>query len=252
VWSPTGRRLAFSTAVDLGPGGMRVATVRADGSRRRVLPSPAASVDAVAPAWSPDSARVAFGAVGFDVGGVWSSDLAGGAVERLSAGGQQPAWSAGGTIAYSAGGPPEIWTMDSDGSAREQLTRGGGERHYPEWSPRGTRVAYTVIARGRESVWVMRADGHRRRRLTSGSMPAWSPDGRRIAFERGGRIYVMDAAGRDVCRIPYAPRTRAGRRMRLSLPDWQPLRRRSRASRPESAWMRRSEHARVGSGHRGG
>ena len=156
VWSPTGRRLAFDTAIDLGPGGMRVAIVRADGSRRRVLPSPAPSVDAVAPAWSPDSAR----------------------------------------IAYSAGGPPEIWTMNSDGSGRE--------------------------------------------RLTPGSMPAWSPDGRWIAFERRGRIYVMDAAGRDVCRIPYAPRTRTGRRLRLSLPDWQPALGRTP----------RSERGRVGSGNR--
>jgi TolB protein len=224
VWSPDGRRLAFNARVDVAPGGLRIGVVHATGADRRILPSPEAEVDAVAPAWSPDAMRLAFGAVGFSAGGIWTSDLRGLDVRRLSAGGDQPAWSAGGRIAYAAGGPAEIWTMGADGSDKRRLTRGPGEARYPEWAPGGRRIAFTRIARGRESIWIMRADGSRRRRLTTGSAPAWSPDGRRIAFERRGRIFVTDLRGRRVREIPFAPETASGRRLRLGLPDWQPVR----------------------------
>lgn len=52
-------------------------------------------------------------------------------------------------------------------------------------------------------VWVMNADGNGQSRLTylSGGVPAWSPNGKKIAFYSGRRagnseIYVMDVIGR--------------------------------------------------------
>lgn len=53
----------------------------------------------------------------------------------------------------------------------------------PAWSPDGRRIAF-----GRATeIWVMNADGSGQRSLgVPGSDPAWAPDGRRIAFDAVG------------------------------------------------------------------
>jgi Tol biopolymer transport system component len=53
----------------------------------------------------------------------------------------------------------------------------------PAWSPDGRRLAF---ARGGE-IWVMNADGSGARSLgVGGQEPAWSPDGRKLVFTRRG------------------------------------------------------------------
>lgn len=47
-------------------------------------------------------------------------------------------------------------------------------------------------------LWTLHPDsGEKRRLLPTGDVPDWSADGRRIAFERGYRIYTVDRDGRD-------------------------------------------------------
>ena len=59
----------------------------------------------------------------------------------------------------------------------------------PAWSRDGKRIAY-VDATG--FVATMTADGRDRERLARGNLPSWSPDGRRIAYvERGSPVRVM-------------------------------------------------------------
>jgi TolB protein len=83
-----------------------------------------------------------------------------------------------------------------------------------ETAPRGDLIAYSC--REPKNVWyavcVIRPDGTARKRLTIGlttTDPAWSPDGRRIAFTRNedvgefmthtdDDVFVMDADGDDV------------------------------------------------------
>jgi Tol biopolymer transport system component len=55
-----------------------------------------------------------------------------------------------------------------------------------------SRIAYSTAP---ETSWRARLDGSHTERLTSGDDPALSPDGRWIAFSRGGDLLLMPAAG---------------------------------------------------------
>jgi len=71
-------------------------------------------------------------------------------------------------------------------------------------SPDGRRLVVAVDLRGMVS---MSFDGADVVRLTFGDdiEPRWSPDGRRIAFVRGGNIYVVGADGRGLRRLTDLP-----------------------------------------------
>ena len=79
---------------------------------------------------------------------------------------------------------------------------GSGQRRLvsgsdPAWSPDGRKMAF--VSRG--AIYAMSADGSGQRRLARGSAPAWSPNGQRIAFLRGGAIYAMKADGSGLRRL---------------------------------------------------
>jgi len=133
-----------------------------------------------------------------------------------------PAWSPDGErIAFSRNhrdGGGEVFVMNADGSEVRQLTNRDTHADVGTlaWSLDGKRIAFDSKRGGDQradlvtldlwEIFVMNADGTQVRQLTDNDnfdgFPAWSPDGKRIAFssDRDGdfEIFVMDADGSEV------------------------------------------------------
>ena len=117
-----------------------------------------------------------------------------------------------------------IFTVKPDGSGILQVTHPGPNQvaTEPDWSPNGRWIVYTVYPENdedRSRILKIRPNGSDRRSLASActgrclmdGFPAWSPSGRRIAFQRGlgpsvhhnklAALYVMWADGTHVRRV---------------------------------------------------
>jgi Tol biopolymer transport system component len=149
-WSPNNRFVAGAREVG---GSFQILLVRIGGGRARRLRTP---VPLLAPSWSPNSRRI---------------------------------------VARS---PQGLWVINvATGAAREILSLGEDEVGAPAWSPDGRWIAFDRRAPatglgapplGSSQLWLMRPDGSGLRQLTNltdadaTGPPAWSPDGRRLAF----------------------------------------------------------------------
>lgn len=202
-----------------------------------------ASIDAEG---SPDRKRIAFSS---NRTGPWDDlyvmDANGGNVQQLTdtpeVSEHDAAWSPDGRhIAYSAQPrapmgadgtrqdrePAQVRIMDADGSNTRSLTGGSSRNIRPAWSPDGSTIAFmsdrhakfdlslTGTDDGDLEIYLMDRNGSNVRRLTEGAAtaltPAWSPDGRRIAFQinRDGELhsYIMNADGSNQRRLTNGPR----------------------------------------------
>ena len=162
------------------------------------------------------------------------------------------------------GAVPHLWLMDAGTGARQRLTGGRYADDQPSWSPDGRRLVFADTRKVRVPglrapqitplIAVMTLSTRSVRTITTGSAfdeaPAWSPDGRRIAFSRTSmsgpatnypQIWTMDTTGRRLRRLT---RGSAGD---LS-PAWSPdgrliafaRQRRSSLDRPD-IWVMRSD-----------
>ncbi len=104
-------------------------------------------------------------------------------------------------LAYASdrGGTFEIYVRDlRSGGADVALTRDGAQNVEPSWSPDGTALVYHSKDRG--GLWIVPATGGTPRRLTEfGSRPAWSNDGRQVAFQAEA---LVDLAANAVAAMP--------------------------------------------------
>jgi dipeptidyl aminopeptidase/acylaminoacyl peptidase len=174
--SPSGRRIAYVRDAEPDP---QLWLMNADGSgQHRLTASPG---EKLRPLWSPDGRRIAFM--------VWNRSLCEPEIVL---------W-----CPFT-----DIWTIRPDGSGERKLA---SRAMQPAWSRGGKRLLYQDFEPYTPStanrLLVARGDGLRPRVIFRGTMeqafrspPAWSPDGKRIAFGTTTpslvhRVQVVNADG---------------------------------------------------------
>ncbi|MEA4811676.1 MAG: substrate-binding domain-containing protein [Anaerolineaceae bacterium] len=108
------------------------------------------------------------------------------------------------TIAFDSerGGKRQIFKMNSQGENLTPLTNKEIESKEPAFSPDGKSIAYisSDAATPGHFLFMMNSDGNNPRQISSiedCKKPKWSADGRWIAFEGHGDIYLIETQGKE-------------------------------------------------------
>ena len=215
VWSPDGKRIAFTRLQGKGLNAFGVYTMNVDGSRQHKLAT------GIGGAWSPDGKRIAYLRLLTQTNSeIYVIDSDGSGQRRLTttkASEAVPSWSPNGTqLAFDSslpdsGGSPEdhLYVMNADGSGPRRLTFIETELFStsPDWSPDGKKIAF-VSWKG--TISTINPDGTDEKALRTQKESAssindanlvWSPDGKKIAFihhnsdEGKNYLYLVNADG---------------------------------------------------------
>jgi TolB protein len=224
-WSPDGQSIAyFSQDAETGRVDLRIVGNADDAQARALTEGDLREMGEVS--WLADSRYLVFHAVlsgGIDQD-IVRLDIETGKYVNLTA--DSPAWDRdprpspdGAWIAFvsdrvagTGSGQDSIWRMALDGSDLTQVTGSDWEDVRPGWSPGGDEIAFyrwsflELAEGGPSGLWVTRADGSEERLVIELDVlplgfdaPAWSPDGRWIAYQAGlsnsADLYVVPAGG---------------------------------------------------------
>jgi dipeptidyl aminopeptidase/acylaminoacyl peptidase len=134
---------------------------------------------------------------------------------------ETPSWSPNGSEivfasnrAKSGSFIDHVYVMNGDGTHVLRLTHDDDDAREPSFSPDGSKIVYAWNLldsdnqfSGKGEIWVMSANGANphsltSRLLTDSDQPAWSPNGRLIAFLNGGsNLYVVRPDGGGLRRL---------------------------------------------------
>ena len=121
-----------------------------------------------------------------------------------------------------------LWESGTDGSGKRQLSFPPMQVGLPQWSPDGTRIAFSGHAPGKTfQLYVVSAEGGDPEQLTSGGSDKydanWSPDGDSLAF--GGNPFTLrssDAPAIHMINLKTRQITDISGSAKLYSPRWSP------------------------------
>ena len=204
-WSPDGRFIVFDADT-----GASIQMIEAEGgSPIRFLPDSIGIHNGGLPCWSPTGSHIAFKEG--STSSLWVYEVKTRRVAKIfHEEGMLPlpgCWSRDGNSILVAlmdrtSRVSTMWSISLDGRARKQITgHHDGFYRYLALSPDGTLLVYAALQERRLGLWIMPAKGGKSLPLAvtpqdHNECPAWSPDGKRLAFASGrtghGDIYVME------------------------------------------------------------
>jgi TolB protein len=207
VWSPDGRKLAFTSNRN---GNDDVYVVNSDGTGLTRLTTHTASDGS--PTWSPDSQKIAFTSKrdGYSDVFVMNADGTNPVnLTRTVADEYDPIWSpVGNKIAFRSyrDGFTKLYMINADGTNQVRLTNSLVHESNASWSPDGLKLTFDSYSMSEVDwmehyeLWVVNTDGTGLLNLTprnaaGDSMPAWSPDGKKLALAStryGGSQYGVN------------------------------------------------------------
>ena len=201
AWHPDGRKILFwiSSALHQKAELADIYVMDPDGKNMiNLTQSPEREVTA---SWAPDGQRIAFGR--------WLN-------ERDAA----------------------IFVMDADGQNQQRLTFEPGVHLAPHWSPDGIKIAFLSIrdwaqrvSDGEHQIYTVETNGQNVQQITQRrrkyyTPPAWSPDGKWLAFGAGDKrswgIYLIDPQGDNETLIFRKELNTLNGFARVSRPTWSP------------------------------
>lgn len=215
AFSPDGGVIAYSSlrngafelfARQLALGGREI-QLTADGAQN------------LQPAWSPDGKLLAY--CSRQRGGIWVIPALGGVARQLTTFGARPAWSPDGQqlvfqseapsdlnqAAFGAMPPSTLWLVSAQGGVPQPLTQPGtppGGHSLPAWSPDGRRLVFVVSDIGLSELWTVTPQGREARRLLDGLGTFYDP----VFAPDGQALFFSTASGNfRLWRMPLASAT---------------------------------------------
>jgi TolB protein len=204
AWSPSGAQIAYSSFMRNNPD-LYVAS--AGGGRPRQLSSQHGMNTGAS--WSPDGRQIALTLSKDGNPEIYVISASDGSVVRRITNDKaidtSPSWSPdGGQIAFVSdrNGGPQIFVVPAAGGAARQVSFNGSYNTTPTWSPKAGKhvIAYTTRDGGTYDIVTLDLDTKATTRITqnegSNEEPAFSPNGRAIAFARTGQgVFITNADG---------------------------------------------------------
>ena len=224
-WSPDGKKIAFTSNRE---GRTALYVMNSDGGEQRKVLN---DIQEQLISWSPDGLRFAFSRKDLEHTDLYLANADGGNIVKLANDAAGPQWSPDGrSIVFVQGrdGYMQLYAIDLESKALMRLSNSQEKELLHSFSPDGKHILFNRSRKRNvvlKDIWIMDSDGGNPRLLATPPnndefiYPRFSPDGRRIAFQRFDLsvrvwdIWIMNVDGGAQTRLTFS----GG-----SAPSWSP------------------------------